>query len=45
MPREGQENPHKLSAGILYLNIQVGGKDSQEGLSVNFNHLKNQEFQ
>jgi len=45
MPREGQENPHKLSAGILYLDIQVGGKDSQEGLSVNFNHLKNQEFQ
>jgi hypothetical protein len=45
MPREGQENPHKLSASILYLIILVGGKDSQEELSVNFKRLKNQEFQ
>jgi hypothetical protein len=28
MPRDGQENPQKLSAGILYFDILVGGKDS-----------------
>jgi hypothetical protein len=45
MPRDGQDNPHKLSAGVLYLDILVSGKDSREGLSVYFNCLKNQEFQ